>query len=71
MIECWNEKRTCPHCKTKMVVECEDQATGKMLVECEDQATGFRQMSYLICPRCKKEIDHSMSVDYLGIEVEK
>ncbi len=59
MIECWNEKRTCPHCKTKM------------LVECEDQATGFRQMSYLICPKCKKEIDHRMSVDYLGIEVEK
>lgn len=28
MIECWNEKRTCPHCKTKMEVECEDQATG-------------------------------------------
>ena len=59
MIEFWKDERVCPHCKTKM------------LVECEDQATGFRQMSYLICPKCKKEIERSMSVDYLGIEVQK
>ena len=59
MIEFWKDKRTCPNCKTKL------------LVECEDQATGFRQMSYLICPKCKKEIERSMSVDFLGVEVEK
>ena len=59
MIEFWKEERTCPNCKTKM------------LVECEDQAAGFRQMSYLICPKCKKEMERSMSIDYLGIEVEK
>lgn len=59
MIEFWKDERTCPNCKTKL------------LVECEDQATGFRQMSYLICPKCKKEIERSMSVDYLSVEVEK
>ena len=59
MIEFRKDNRTCPNCKTKL------------LVECEDQATGFRQMSYLTCPKCNKEIERSMSIDYLGIEVEK
>ena len=59
MYESWSEKRTCPGCKAKLIVEFENQVTG------------FRQMDYLICPKCKKEIDRSMSVEYISVEVKR
>lgn len=59
MFECWKEKRICPDCKAKLIVEFENQITG------------FRDMSYLFCPKCDREIERSMSVDYMRIEVEE
>ena len=45
----------CPYCDCRFTYEEEDQMAG-----CRDK-------SYLVCPRCKRVLESSMSVDYLYV----